>query len=189
MIYSIYGFGKVKTEASIGLAIRSVANSDNVIYAQFLKDNSSGECEVLRQLGVDVWSTGTSGFRFTDEDKVNCYKLLDRLLKHYPDVIIADEILVAYDLGFLTFKDIRSLVDNCNARCIDLCMTGRVISKDKRNNITSISDIVTNAYAVKHWFNTYCPECKCEYEYYYKYCPKCGRELKESKPSKRGRDF
>jgi ATP:corrinoid adenosyltransferase len=189
MIYSIYGFGKVKTEASIGLAIRSIANSDEVIYSQFLKDNSSGECGVLRKLGVEVISTRTNGLVYNEDDIQDCKNLLKFLFNQYPDLIIADEILVAYDLGFLTFKDIRSLVDNCNARGIDLCMTGRIISKDKRNNINSLSDIVTNAYAVKHWFNTYCPDCKCEYEYYYKYCPKCGRELKESKPSKRGRDF
>lgn len=189
MIYSIYGFGKVKTEASVGLTIRSVANNDEVIYAQFLKDNSSGECGVLRSLGVEVISTNTNGLVYNEDDIRDCKTLLKFLMDQYPDVIIADEILVAYDLGFLTFRDIKSLVDNCNARSIDLCMTGRISSKDKRYNITSISDIVTNAYAVKHCFNTYCKSCKCEYEYHYRYCPKCGRELEESKPSKKGRDY
>lgn len=104
-------------------------------------------------------------------------------------LIVMDELLVAYDMGFVTYGEIRKLANICRANNNDLCMTGRINSKTKRMNIQLISDVVTNAFAVKHWFNSYCPKCKCEYEYHYRYCPACGTELRESKPTKRGVDF
>ena len=63
MIYSIFGFGKGKTEASIGLAIRTVENGERVLFAQFMKDGYSealnfanGDIELANQLFSDLAS-------------------------------------------------------------------------------------------------------------------------------------
>lgn len=193
MIYSVYGFGKMKTEASIGMTVRALQNKDEVLYCQFLKNGSSSEIKFLiPYYNFKYLSTGTTGLDFTEEDIQHCSGLVNYIIQEPPTVnglVVADEILVAYDLGFISYKQIKDLVAYCKENNMDLCMTGRINSKNKRLNITMLSDVVTNAYAVKHWFNTYCPECKCEYEYHYRYCPKCGSKLQESKPSKKGRDF
>lgn len=190
MIYSIYGFGKCKTETAIGMGVRALSNNEDVLFCQFLKDGKSSEVKFLvPYFNLEYRSTRTSGLVYTEEDINSCKALLASLFKSKASLIIADELLVAYDLGYVSFNKIKELVDYCNHNSIDLCMTGRMNSKDKRHKIDSISDIVTNAYAKKHWFNTYCNRCKCEYEYHYKYCPKCGGELLDSKPSKKGRDY
>lgn len=200
MIYSVYGYGKLKTEASIGLAIRAVANKHKVLYAQFLKDGKSSETKVLRELGVTCICTNQLGFNHTEATANNCKVLLNSIitnicsspvqeeLEEY-DLIVLDELLVAYDLGYIPISYIRDLIYEAKNHNVDICMTGRVNSKTKRNNIALLSDIVTNAYAVKHWYNKLCKACNCEYQYHYEYCPSCGSKLEKSNPPKKGRDF
>lgn len=187
-------FGKLKTEASIGLAVRGIANHDEVLFAQFLKDGTSLEVNFLNMFSnCHVRSTKTKGFNYDKETEKAVNDLYDvafnAVVNEEVKLIILDEILVCYDLGYVTYKKLKSLIYTCKEMGIDVCMTGRVNSKLKRTNITILSDVVTNAYAVKHWFNTYCDECKCEYEFHYKFCPKCGAELRQSVPPKKGRDY
>lgn len=194
MIYSIFGFGKMKTEASVGLTIRGIANHDEVLFAQFLKDGSSLEANFLNMFSnCHVRNTDTKGFTYDKETEKAVNDLYDIVLCAVTNdevkLVILDEILVCYDMNYVTYKKIKSLIYTCKEHNIDVCMTGRINSKLKRTNITMISDIVTNAYAIKHWFNSYCDECKCEYEYHYKFCPKCGAELRRSVPPKKGRDY
>lgn len=50
MIQIYHGDGKGKTTASVGLAIRAAGRNVPVIFAQFLKDDSSGEINILKTL-------------------------------------------------------------------------------------------------------------------------------------------
>ena len=54
MIYSIYGFGKMKTESAIGCTIRTIANSEKVLFVQFLKDGKSSEIAFFHQLNSEL---------------------------------------------------------------------------------------------------------------------------------------
>ena len=55
MIQVYIGEGKGKTTASIGLSIRAAGHGFNVLFMQFLKDDSSGEISVLRSIsGIEV---------------------------------------------------------------------------------------------------------------------------------------
>ena len=50
-----YGFGKGKTSAAAGAAVRAAGNVMRVIFAQFFKDGKSGEIKVLRDIpGITV---------------------------------------------------------------------------------------------------------------------------------------
>ena len=40
-VYSIYGYGKGKTESAIGMIIRAIANEHKVLFVQLLKNGSS----------------------------------------------------------------------------------------------------------------------------------------------------
>jgi cob(I)alamin adenosyltransferase len=194
MIYSIYGYGKAKTECAIGMMIRSIANHIPVIFAQFLKDGSSSEVKFLRMFNeVTYLNSNTKGFKYGNDDVRSVSNLWNGLCNmvatRNSGLLVLDEILVAYDLGFLSYNKVKKLVKLAVDNGLDVCLTGRMNSKTKRHNIEVLSDVVTNAYAVKHWFNTYCDRCKCEYEYYDRYCPKCGRKLKSSNKTKKGIDF
>ena len=44
LIHIYCGDGKGKTTASVGLAVRCAGRGNKVVFAQFLKDGTSGEC-------------------------------------------------------------------------------------------------------------------------------------------------
>lgn len=55
MVQLYYGFGKGKTSAAAGAAVRAAGNGMRVIFAQFFKDGKSGEIKVLRDIpGITV---------------------------------------------------------------------------------------------------------------------------------------
>ena len=49
LIHVYYGDGKGKTTAAVGQAIRAAGAGLNVLFFQFMKDNSSSERKVLEQ--------------------------------------------------------------------------------------------------------------------------------------------
>lgn len=84
-----YGDGKGKTTAAVGLCIRAAGNKKRVLFTQFMKDGSSGEISLLKELpGAEVlWGNVPYGFysRMADEEKrlfaKEQEKLFQKLLK------------------------------------------------------------------------------------------------------------
>ena len=62
-IYSIYGYGKGKTESAIGMTIRALANNHKVLFTQFLKDGNSSEVMYLKDK-IDIMSSNTDKIVF-----------------------------------------------------------------------------------------------------------------------------
>lgn len=54
MVQIYHGDGKGKTTAAIGAAVRAAGNGLPVLFAQFLKDDTSGEIAMLKKIGVDT---------------------------------------------------------------------------------------------------------------------------------------
>ena len=54
MIHIIQGNGKGKTTASVGLAVRAAGHDLKVLFIQFLKDDSSGEIRILKNIPVPI---------------------------------------------------------------------------------------------------------------------------------------
>ena len=50
MLHLYWGDGKGKTTAAMGLALRALGHGRRVVILQFLKDGSSGEIEMLREI-------------------------------------------------------------------------------------------------------------------------------------------
>lgn len=71
LIHLYYGDGKGKTTAAVGLCIRAAGNKKRVLFTQFMKDGSSGEISLLKELpGAEVlWGNVPYGFysRMADE--------------------------------------------------------------------------------------------------------------------------
>lgn len=195
-IYSIVGFGKGKTESAIGMAIRALANNHKVLFTQFLKDGHSSEITYLKDK-VDIMSSNTDKLVLpknkTQEDVdsiIDFFNEVERkLIAGSYDLIVLDELLVALDMGMISVTMIKGLINICKSKNIDMYMTGRVRDREMRMFVNSISDSVTDAYCVKHMFDTYCTDCKKSYPYYYTYCPDCGKQLEISRPCKLGRDY
>ena len=73
LIHLYCGGGKGKTTAAVGLTVRCAGRGNKVVFAQFLKDGTSGECRVLAKLPeVTVMAANPVGkfsFRMTDAEK------------------------------------------------------------------------------------------------------------------------
>lgn len=197
-IYSIFGYGKGKTESGIGIAIRAAANDEKVLFAQFLKDGSSSEISYLNDDDrIEVISSGTSGIVLpqnkTDDDTQACVELYRDVFNYVAtggyDLVVLDEILVAIDMGLISYSMLNILLKECNEMETDVYMTGRIRNASTRQHIIDVSDCASNVYCEKHMFNRYCESCHNDFPFHYTYCPDCGSELKTSKPCKLGRDF
>lgn|SRR5574344_1629283 len=197
-VYSIYGYGKCKTESAIGITIRGVQHGDKVLYSQFLKDGTSTEILYFDKLdNVTVLFSKTKGIVLPHNITKNNIDEVGKLYKEIfltlardkYNLLILDEVLVAIDLGLLSIAMLKLLLIECKDKKIDVYMTGRIRSKDTRITIDDLSDCVTNARCVKHPFDTYCSKCHNTFPYHYTYCPDCGELLQGSMPAKVGRDL
>ena len=65
LIHIYEGNGKGKTTAGVGLAVRCAGRGRKVVYSQFLKDGSSGEIGVLKNIPGIIVMTGGKNFGFT----------------------------------------------------------------------------------------------------------------------------
>lgn len=197
-IYSIFGYGKGKTESGIGITIRAIANDEKVLFAQFLKNGESSEINYLSndELHVKILTTGTSDIVLpknkTLEDVDACAELYRQVFNEVAtqkyNMVVLDEILVAIDMGLISFAMLDLLLRECKSTDTDVYMTGRIRNANTRQHVIDISDCASNVYCEKHMFNRHCSSCHNDFPFHYTYCPDCGSELQTSKPYKVGRD-
>ena len=195
-IYSIYGYGKGKTESSIGMTIRALANNHKVLFTQFLKDGNSSEIQYLKDK-IDIMTSNTDKIILpknkTQEDTDSIIDFFNEVERQIVagdyNLVVLDELLVALDMDMVSINMVKRLIEICKSKDIDMYMTGRVRSREMRMFVNEVSDCVTDAYCSKHMFDTYCTDCNKSYPYHYTYCPDCGKELALSRPCKLGRDY
>lgn len=206
LIYSFFGFGSGKTKSAFGMALRAIANNENVLVVQFLKSPTSfntGEVKLckehfpkmnIQQFGFDKITLSSN---VDDEDKTEAQKawayMISELIPdktgHCPyTLLILDEILPALDMKLITQKQFFDFLKN-KSENLDVVLTGRINTKSLRDKIVDISDIATDLYARKHIWNRLCPECHVEYKYSENYCSLCGCELNKSGIAKKGREY
>lgn len=66
LVHYYYGNGKGKTTAAMGLALRALGSGLRVLTVQFLKNGTSGEIGMLRQMGASILAVdGLTGFSFS----------------------------------------------------------------------------------------------------------------------------
>jgi cob(I)alamin adenosyltransferase len=148
------GSGKGKTTAAVGLAARAAGNDCPVIFAQFLKDGSTGELASLEALGIPVLrSQKRLGFTFLMDDETRALCAAEqRMILAAAEVrvatvstvsaasvsageqdsddsgpqrlVVLDEVLDAVDLGFLDEDELRAFVNRMPAGT-ELVLTGR----------------------------------------------------------------
>jgi cob(I)alamin adenosyltransferase len=154
-----WGNGKGKTTSSLGTALRACGNGYKVHLVQFMKNGADsleeqipGEIKVLEKFDTFSYKRfGTGGWvikKPTEAQIAACKEALNYLkdcMKHY-DIVIADEILYAIQLGLLTEDEIINLIDTKPSN-VELILTGSHISYPR---IFEKAQLVTEIKKEKH---------------------------------------
>lgn len=153
-----WGNGKGKTTSALGSALRACGNGYRVHLVQFMKNGASsleeqipGEIKALEKFDNFSYKRfGTGGWvvkKPTPEQIVENRKAYDYLISCFKedyDIIIADEILYAIQLGLLTEGEIIKLIDDKPANK-ELILTGSHVPYpdifEKANLVTEIKKI------------------------------------------------
>lgn len=159
-IHIYTGDGKGKTSAAVGLAVRFAGHGGKVLFVQFLKDGSSGEIGVLRDVpGITVLPcTKQFGFSFmmSEEQKkeaVACYtqylqEILGKAVFEEYGLLILDEAVAAYNLQFF---NTQSLLDFLRSKpeMLEVVLTGR----NPADELVELADYVSEIRKIKHPFD------------------------------------
>ncbi|MEE0858975.1 MAG: cob(I)yrinic acid a,c-diamide adenosyltransferase [Acutalibacteraceae bacterium] len=159
MVHIYYGDGKGKTTAAVGLAIRASGNGNSVLFTQFLKGDISGERRILECIPTVTMPKLPEKVRFvfdlTPEEHAEYKERVVKLFNYIKeninkfDMIIADEIFSAVDVGFISLSDINELVTNCPKET-ELVLTGHNLDK----SILVHADYATYMSKIKHPYDS-----------------------------------
>ncbi|MCD6472950.1 cob(I)yrinic acid a,c-diamide adenosyltransferase [Candidatus Aerophobetes bacterium] len=162
LIYVYTGDGKGKTTAAIGTGIRAVGHGYKVYMIQFLKGGSGfpeyGEIRAIKAFkNFTIEQFGLPHFvlpgKTSDEDLMMISKALERAQEVTSsgkyDLVILDEINVAYKLGLLSLKDLLFLLNN-KASHTELILTGRGAPP----KLVERADLVSEILSIKHPYNS-----------------------------------
>lgn len=164
-VHIYYGNGKGKTTSALGTAIRALGNNLSVHLVQFMKNGASsleqqipGEIKALtkfpnftyKRFGLGSWYFKGKN---DNEHKAKAEEALSytqQILNDNYDIIIADEILYAVQLGLLEEQQIIDLIKN-KPKDKELILTGSHIPLP---NIFELADLVTEIKKVKHPYDS-----------------------------------
>ncbi len=155
-----YGNGKGKTTSALGTALRAVGNGYSVHLVQFMKNGASsleqqipGEILSLKKFdsfsfkrfGLGSWYVKDKNHEEHKEKVSEAFSYLNSCLGKF-DIIIADEILYAVQLGLL---DENKLIEFIKSKPLrqELIFTG---SHKELPNIFAEADLVTEIKKIKH---------------------------------------
>ena len=156
-----YGNGKGKTTSALGTVLRACGNNYKVHLVQFMKNGAStleeqipGEIKALskfesfsfKRFGLGDWYIKNKNHQKHKEKVEEALKHLSSCFKEDYDVIIADEILYAVQLGLLEESQILELI-NSKPKDKELILTG---SHQPFPNIFEHADLVTEVKKIKH---------------------------------------
>ena len=157
LIHIYYGDGKGKTTAAIGQAVRMAGYDQKVLFARFLKNESSGELKVLDKIeGIDVLHLKKSfGFYRTlnEEEKVELHKtyrelwrtIQEKVQKEDYQLLVMDEFLHALNYALVEEKEALEFLKNKPER-LEVVLTGR----DPSEQMIEAADYASEIRKIKH---------------------------------------
>lgn len=159
LVHLYCGNGKGKTTAAVGLAVRHSGRGGKVVFAQFLKDGTSGECRVLAKLGVTVLAANPVGkfsFRMSEEEKAETAAALGRTfdaatgfaVRERATLLVLDEVCAAVNCGFLPEKTLTEFLES-RPDSLEVVLTGR----DPSENLQVHADYITEMKKRRHPFD------------------------------------
>ncbi|SHH94305.1 cob(I)alamin adenosyltransferase [Sporobacter termitidis DSM 10068] len=161
LIHVYYGYGKGKTTAALGLALRAAGCGLKVVIVQFLKDSNTGELNALKLLPNVTVLRGTAARAFTRDmtpeqlaetrkiQNANFEKALELVGSGECGLLILDEALDAYQLGLLDKAAFLDLVCR-KPDSLELVITGHRPDEE----ILGRADYVTEMVKVRHPYDS-----------------------------------
>lgn len=146
ILHIYHGNGKGKTTTAIGLTIRAVGAGLKVCFVQFLKNGSSSEANILKQIdNIEYLCCETCGkftFQMSVTEKAivtsgNNY-LLEKAFGSNADMIVLDEFLDTYNLNMIGRDSAEKYILTKDREII---LTGRNPSEIFLENADYISEI------------------------------------------------
>ena len=160
LIHLYCGDGKGKTTAAMGLALRSIGRGKKVVFAQFLKDGTSGECQFLsRQEGVTLLAANPVGkfsFAMTEAEKQQTREAIVRMFEEATQyavrenafLLVMDEVCAAITCGFLEEEQVISFLQQ-KPDTLEVALTGR----DPSERLQAQADYISEVCKRKHPFD------------------------------------
>lgn len=165
LVQIFWGNGRGKTTSAFGTAIRACGNGYKVHIVQFMKNGAPslkeqipGEIKSLEEMPNITWKRfGTGEWVIDENNKSSHVKKAEEALIHVQkslnsqnDIIVADEILYAVQLGLLKEEKVIELIKN-KPRDKELILTG---SHKPFSGIFELADLVTEVKKVKHPYDS-----------------------------------
>ena len=157
-IHVYYGHGKGKTTAAVGQAVRAAGAGFRVMFFQFLKDNSSSEREILKNIPGVTCVAGRDKVKFYRQmDKserielINYHiKKLDEIVKICEsfDILILDEALCAVSIGALDEDRLLGFLRH-KPKDLEVILTGHEVTE----KLLGIASYATEMKKKKHPFD------------------------------------
>ncbi len=164
LVQIFYGNGKGKTTSALGTALRAVGNGFKVHLVQFMK-NGTGDQEIdypgeiralerfenftFKRFGTGSWIIGKPKPHHIE--KVNeAFDYLISCLDSDFDIIVADEILYAVQLGLLEISKVKYLIKS-KPKNKELILTGSHIPFPE---IFELADLITEVKKIKHPYDS-----------------------------------
>lgn len=157
-----YGNGKGKTTSALGTALRACGNGYSVHLVQFMKNGAStldqqlpGEIKALekfnnfsyKRFGIGDWYVRGKNDSAHKKNVEESFEYLKNITNNSNyDIIIADEILYAVQLGLLSKEYVINLIKN-KPKNKELILTG---SHKPFPEIFDLADLVTEIKKIKH---------------------------------------
>ena len=160
LIHIYCGDGKGKTSAATGLAVRAAGCGKQVLFARFLKNEESGELEILDRIPeIHVIHLERSfGFyrTLTEEEQAEVRQMYEALWQDIVqkaetdvyDVLVMDEFMAAYNYGLIGHDAAFAFLREKPVR-LEVVLTGR----DPDEALVELADYVSEIRKVKHPFD------------------------------------
>ena len=158
-----YGDGKGKTTAAMGQIVRCVGHNFKVLVYQFLKEPTSGEVGVIKNLpGVEyIANEGQIPFLFNLTPEQQEYyqeiflKKFNEVKEKYfsgeYDLVVLDEVIDAYQLGTLPKEELHEIMEK-RPEHTELVITGHQYGMSI-DELINRADYVTKFVKEKHPFD------------------------------------
>ncbi len=161
LVQVFWGNGKGKTTSALGTALRACGNNFNVHLVQFMKNGAEsleeeipGEIHALKKFsnfnhkrfGIDGWVVNKPTKNQIKACKEALKHVKDVLNKPGTDILIADEILYAVQLGLLTEEEIIEIIEN-KPKNVEIILTG---SHKPLEKIFKHADLISEIRKMKH---------------------------------------
>ncbi|MCJ7507908.1 MAG: cob(I)yrinic acid a,c-diamide adenosyltransferase, partial [candidate division Zixibacteria bacterium] len=160
LIIVFTGYGKGKTTAALGMALRAAGHGMRVLVIQFIKNfKNYGELKFVKKhisgIEIKTFGKGYVGIRGDKLPIAEHRKMAEEALKLYQkkaksgkyDIIILDEINIALKLKLLDLKKVVRILKR-KPKNLHLVLTGR----DTPAAVVKMADLVTEMKEIKHPF-------------------------------------